>query len=578
MAEAGSVDVIIRATNDIFLAGLSEAQAALFAFAKEAAKGLQEAVLQFGKAEQATVKLAQALRGQGVVSRAVLDDLERYAAGLEATSTFSQRAIMDAEGMLITFGLTGQVLKDTTRAALDLSARFGIDLVQAADLLGKTAQGETARLQKFGIIIDQSTPKSQKLGEALRQISTYMGGSAAAETTEFLGKLDQLKVVMEHIAENVGEGIAPFLKTILDDIKNNKEAVLQFAKDLGTAIGDMLEDIRAIASYVDKLNIAARMRQWAASVVPGIGSAVGKGVGGLLYGEGGAALGGAAGGLMAPGLLGQVGGTGAYGASGGPVFPGLGSGGGAAAPKGGMPGAGQGGPRGLVNEWKEAFTKIKNEATSLTAVIGEIMGGIQSTLSTGFQSFFVEMANGGKNFGDVMKGIMMSFRDLTFKIISDLLARWITAHLAEMMIKKQAAVQAIAMNTAEAQSGAVAANARIPFIGIALGIAAAAAIAGLIASFVKFGEGGIVDRPTFGMLGETGDTEAVINLDSPKGKRQLSDAMAGAGGGGGGHTINIYGTFIEGDPGKWDRLMTQQVLPWLERKGRKTRQTRGKVY
>ena len=72
-------------------------------------------------------------------------------------------------------------------------------------------------------------------------------------------------------------------------------------------------------------------------------------------------------------------------------------------------------------------------------------------------------------------------------------------------------------NVSAAASGALAAHAAIPFVGIALGLAAVAAIVASMKSIPKFADGGIVSGPTLAMVGEyagaSGNPEVIAPLD-----------------------------------------------------------------
>ena len=76
-------------------------------------------------------------------------------------------------------------------------------------------------------------------------------------------------------------------------------------------------------------------------------------------------------------------------------------------------------------------------------------------------------------------------------------------------------------NVAAAASGALAAHSGIPFVGIALGLAAVAAIIAAMASLPKFAKGGIVSGPTLAMVGEyagaKGNPEVIAPLDKLRG-------------------------------------------------------------
>lgn len=85
------------------------------------------------------------------------------------------------------------------------------------------------------------------------------------------------------------------------------------------------------------------------------------------------------------------------------------------------------------------------------------------------------------------------------------------------------------MNVAAAASGAMAAHSSIPFVGIALGLAAVGAIIAAMATLPKFADGGVVSGPTLAMVGEyagaSGNPEVIAPLDKLRG--MLADNSGG---------------------------------------------------
>ena len=84
-------------------------------------------------------------------------------------------------------------------------------------------------------------------------------------------------------------------------------------------------------------------------------------------------------------------------------------------------------------------------------------------------------------------------------------------------------------NVSAAASGALAAHSAIPFVGIALGLAAVAAIVAAMASIPKFADGGIVSGPTLAMVGEyagaSGNPEVIAPLDKLRSMLQPSAGL-----------------------------------------------------
>lgn len=108
-------------------------------------------------------------------------------------------------------------------------------------------------------------------------------------------------------------------------------------------------------------------------------------------------------------------------------------------------------------------------------------------------------------------------------------------------------------NTAAAASGALSAHSGIPFVGIALGLAAVAAIMAAMSSLPKFAKGGIAYGPTLGLFGEyagaSNNPEVVAPLD------RLKSLIGGTDSSGGGTVeFKIDGRVLRGVLNKVDNV------------------------
>lgn len=100
---------------------------------------------------------------------------------------------------------------------------------------------------------------------------------------------------------------------------------------------------------------------------------------------------------------------------------------------------------------------------------------------------FADIIDGSKSadqaFGDMFKSLG--------KMVLQQASTYLVAKGIEMAANKTAADAKIAEDTSTAASGALSAHSNIPFVGIAIGLAAAAAIIGAIFAFKKFATGGV---------------------------------------------------------------------------------------
>lgn len=177
--------------------GVTSAVAALTA-------GIYASLSAYSEQENAIAKLNIALKNQGITSATVSLELQKYASELQQVTTVGDETSMEMMALLTTFGLTGDKMKEVYASAIDLSRGLRIDLHTAVLMMGKAAAGETGTLSRYGIIIDESASKSQKLAEVLKQVNSRFAGSATAEMSTYSGQVIALKNAFGDLLENMG--------------------------------------------------------------------------------------------------------------------------------------------------------------------------------------------------------------------------------------------------------------------------------------------------------------------------------------------------------------------------------------
>ncbi len=230
-------------------AGVTAGLAVLFA-------GMMKALAAYGEQEAAIVKFNIALANQDIKSKAVTDDLIKFSQQLQNTTTYADEAVLGAMALGVTFGLTGERLKATTRAAADMSSALGIDLKTTMMLLGKASVGETGTLTRYGIVISENVPKAERFAAALAQVNARFGGSAAAQADTYAGKMAQLKNTFDDLLEVMG---ARFATPATNFLKWIKEATIATANYIG-----LTEKTTGVyGSQIDSVNklIAAQERR-----------------------------------------------------------------------------------------------------------------------------------------------------------------------------------------------------------------------------------------------------------------------------------------------------------------------------
>ncbi len=170
-----------------------------------------EPIAAYMESEQALLKMGMAMKNQGDFSRAALADLEEFAKGVQKTTAFEGDMTLALMATLKSFGMTNEEVKRSTQAAADMAAFTGKSIETVSELLGKAYAGNTAALSRYGIVVDENIPKSEKFAAVMAQLEQRFGGSAQAELLTYAGQWKQIKNQWQDIQEFLG---LVFLKTI----------------------------------------------------------------------------------------------------------------------------------------------------------------------------------------------------------------------------------------------------------------------------------------------------------------------------------------------------------------------------
>jgi ABC-type transporter Mla subunit MlaD len=176
-------------------------------------------------------RLNVALKNQGENVGSASKDLQKFANELQKTTTISDEAALNVMGLLTSFGLTGEKLKSTTKAAADLSKGLGIDLNSAAMLLAKSYAGNTDALSRYGIKIDEAIPKGQKFAAVMEQVNSRFGGAAQAALNTTSGRIENMGNRIDDLKEKIGGQLLPVLDYWLKKLDQVLKVVMGYLKN-----------------------------------------------------------------------------------------------------------------------------------------------------------------------------------------------------------------------------------------------------------------------------------------------------------------------------------------------------------
>lgn len=195
---------------------LKQGAEALFFFSQAmqiVTNALASSLQPFLQQEQAIFRMNLVLRNLGrggEVERLV--SFNREMAAMSGNTTASLSGLT---ALLVQFNLTEEEIRRATPVILDWSRAVGIESTRAADILGSALRNEKDAIQRYGVDIDLTRSRSEKLNQALEQLEArFKGGAQAAEGT-LAGSLERTRNLLDEITASVNRASGAFLQTWL---------------------------------------------------------------------------------------------------------------------------------------------------------------------------------------------------------------------------------------------------------------------------------------------------------------------------------------------------------------------------
>ena len=216
------VDIVTQTKKAVksmakYAAGVAAAVVVVRAIYK-AVKGLEDA---YFIQEQAERKLTAAITATGRESEISAQSMFDYAASLQKTTTFGDEAIISATALLQQLSnLDEQGLKKVIPSMLDFSTAMGVDLQTAASLIGKTLGSSTNALTRYGVEIDMSGTKSEKLSSLVEGLTDKFGGVAEVIGETAFAAKEQLSNALGDLQESGGSLISIVLEPLRRKLTN----------------------------------------------------------------------------------------------------------------------------------------------------------------------------------------------------------------------------------------------------------------------------------------------------------------------------------------------------------------------
>ena len=142
-----------------------------------------------------------------------LISIQKFSDEMQTLTGVSDEVVGKGVQAFIDYGASIEDAQANMRVAADLAAGSGLSMKSAVDLVAKAQVGYTSTLSRYGIILDESIPASEKFAAAIAQINEKFGGAAAARSETFAVKISLLSERFGDLQEQVFKLIAPGLLT-----------------------------------------------------------------------------------------------------------------------------------------------------------------------------------------------------------------------------------------------------------------------------------------------------------------------------------------------------------------------------
>jgi hypothetical protein len=159
---------------------------------------------------KAEAKLLTALKGREDVQQALI----KQAGELQKKTLYGDEQTIEAASLVAPFVKQEEALKRVIPLIQDFASAKGMDLKNAADLIGKTLGSETNALSRYGLEVEGAVGSTERLDTLTRSLTDAFGGQAEAAAKTGLGPWQQFQNTMGDVMESLGMLFIPLLNKI----------------------------------------------------------------------------------------------------------------------------------------------------------------------------------------------------------------------------------------------------------------------------------------------------------------------------------------------------------------------------
>ena len=213
LAHAGKGVDELRHKNELLHKGLQILSTAGFvAFATESVKA-------YADASKSQAELEDAYKKFPAIANVNIESFRKLNSQLQEKKAVDDDAFASGEATLAMFNLTGTQIKSLIPLVADLAQKNGMDLNQAATLVGKAFMGNARALKSVGIEFKSTGNQGRDFLTITDLLQKKVGGAGDAFRQSAAGGIKSMRLSFENLQETVGQQLIPALTTVANVIQ-----------------------------------------------------------------------------------------------------------------------------------------------------------------------------------------------------------------------------------------------------------------------------------------------------------------------------------------------------------------------
>jgi hypothetical protein len=194
-------------------------------------------------------KLEVSMKNAGVYTEEAYQSNIDFAFSLSKITEYTDEQIISAESLItVLTELDKNTIQNLTKSAVNLSVAMGIDLDSAAKMLSKAVNGNSVALQKLGISFEDTGSKLKNATEIIKLMTDKFEGVAEAADVDNINKF---KKAIEELQETIGTKTNPSINKTAESLTNLIYWVKEFVDGPVVPMEEKLKNLSEVLKMIN---------------------------------------------------------------------------------------------------------------------------------------------------------------------------------------------------------------------------------------------------------------------------------------------------------------------------------------